>query len=665
MNHLELTNETLVKKIDTKEVSGFFSTKIEVPSGTKTLVFENGRNCGELTPGPYTLETFMGKLFLTSKNQVLFSCRDTNFRIDYSTSCLTKECLRVNVNLQISYSIDNTTLFVQNLMGSRDLYTEADFRTDTDPLILAAIQETIAQYSIKEFGTTESRQFLVTSLENAVLNSLSRYGIRFKDALLSSVSHERFDAIKEQKEELWLVKEGNEISKEEREAKLAARFDEITDQEKLNDLEILEKQVRNDRNEGELAVAKRRLEYNKNLRKVVQANEFDKLATQSEMEQFLFEQDKTGILREEEKKELLQGIDWAQEEKEIRRQQFLKKLDIQFQHELEDYQILLLHQKKLATLEQEMELARKVESEDNRKWLAQLDKEKTERKARQDELTDEDVIVRKKAEILIHQEQVESRLAELRRERENAEAAANLDRQKQMDQWSLELQNGTFKNQLEKIEGIRRIKEQKERFKMEMYKQKLTFEAEIQAAKEASDRAFKLDVIQSLKGMDYQTVQLVVLSTITKPEMQNSIIKALEIYSNTVAAQTQSQTEIAKAQAEAEVAKAQALAQNDASKAALDVQTKANDQLKDMMKQVMEMQERNADRMVQMNSQSVTAMGNMNNAPVVVTPGFPPVQAGTNPQGPAQEEKKVLLCPQCRAEVSANQKYCPNCGKQL
>ena len=140
---------------------------------------------------------------------------------------------------------------------------------------------------------------------------------------------------------------------------------------------------------------------------------------------------------------------------------------------------------------------------------------------------------------------------------------------------------------------------------------------------------------------------MIVTSTIAEKDSRDSIIKQLEIYSKT------------------EVAKAEAQAQSDASKVAYEVQSKANEDIKEMMKEMMSLQERNADRLVQMNSKTVDGMSNMNNGSVVVTPGFPPVQVGGNSQGPAPEEKKVLLCPQCRAEVNANQKFCPNCGKQL
>ncbi|MCR5163156.1 MAG: zinc-ribbon domain-containing protein [Thermoguttaceae bacterium] len=643
MNHLELTNETLVKKISTKDVSGFFSTSIDVPPGTKSLVFENGRNCGEMGPGHYTLQSFMGKLFLKSKNQVIYSFRDTCFKIDYSTSCLTKECLRVAVNIQMEYAIENTTLFVQNLMGGRDLYTLADFNADTDTLIFAAIQEVIAQYSIKEIGTGESKQYLITSLEGAVRNSLSRYGVRFKNALLLSISHEKYDAMKEQKEELWLVKEGNVISKEEREAKLAARFDEITDQEKLNDLEILEKQVRNDRNEGELAVAKRRLEYNKNLRKVVQADEFDKLANQSEMEQFLFEQDKTGILREEEKKELLQGIDWAQEEKEVRRQQFLKKLDIQFQHELEEYQTLLLYQSKLAALDQEKELNIKREAEARRQWIAGIEQEEAERKALHKKLDDDLITTEKEWSKKIRDAQGEESFTGIRVNIGNMEADAARERHEKDVRSQIEERERKFQLNLKKLQELQKLGQADKVFEMDLAER----EANMEAAKEAAKRDFIRDIIQSLKGMDLQTAQMIVTSTIAEKDSRDSIIKQLEIYSKT------------------EVAKAEAQAQSDASKVAYEVQSKANEDIKEMMKEMMSLQERNADRLVQMNSKTVDGMSNMNNGSVVVTPGFPPVQVGGNSQGPAPEEKKVLLCPQCRAEVNANQKFCPNCGKQL
>lgn len=621
MKTLNLTDGYLAERLDIEDISGFFATQVEIMPGTRALAFENGRSIGELAPGVYTLESFANKLmFWTRKNIMIVLLRGTDWSATYlSDQFLTQEGLRVEGEFEVRFSLENSGLFLKNLMGARTAYTVEDFTKDTYPLVMASLQESISRFSIRDLGTPETRKYMETAMENAIQESLSRYGIRFAELWISSLKHEAYDKLKEQKEELWMVRENETLKSEE----LEIRLEEIRQKERENDLDILADHVQMDREEGDLAVAKRRFDLKREMRRQIQSNEFDKITNQAEMEQFLFENDKAGLLREQERKELAAAIESEQDDRNLRREAVLKKLNLQLEQEIADFQRAYNHKMKLEALEQESELARQVETEENRKWLVHLEQERCERKEAFQRLSDQKEMDQAIAEITLEKEQSENRLAELRRERVKAEEQQRLELQKQREEWELELRKQKSGDQLERLEKVQLLNQAQNRADLEILEQKRRLESELKIAEESARQKLELEKIRIYTSFGDKGI-LALLG----PEQAKAFA---ETFKNN---------------------------NEDATiyKVRFEEQEKANSQAQALFREFMASQERNADRLVQIHTQTPTFP-----AQPVVLSGISTGMAGT----PGVGNGRVLLCPQCRAEISESSKFCSNCGKQL
>ncbi|MDO4551053.1 MAG: zinc-ribbon domain-containing protein [Planctomycetia bacterium] len=623
VNTLKLTEGFLAARQNIKDIAGFFSTEVEILPGTCAVAFENGRSLGELAPGKYTLETFSDKLmFWTRKNIAIVLLRENNFSATYhSDQFYTQEGLLVEGEFQIHFSLENSGLFLKNLMGARENYTLEDFTKDTYHLVMASLQESISRFSIRDLGLPETRKYMETAMENTIRESLSRYGIRFTQLWISSLKQEAYDALKERKSELWIVRENQTLQLEEQDARLKDRQTEISLAEKENDLDILAQHVQVDRKEGELAVIKRRFDLKREMRRQIQSNDFDKIANQAEMEQFLFENDKAKLLREQEREELVAAIESQQADRTLRREAVLKKLNLQLEQDMADFQRAYNHKVKLEALDQESEIARRVETEENRKWLENLERERCERKEAFQRLTDQKEIDRVVAEIEQEKVRSENRLTELRRERELADAQQSLEIQKQRDEWERELRGRKFTDQLERLKAMQMLNQAQDRAEMDILERKRRLESELKIAEESSRQKFELEKLRVYTSFGEKGI-LALLG----PEQANAF-----------AASCQNDKEAAEY------------------KARLEEREKEDSKTQALLREFLAAQERNADRLVQMHTQTPVPPAQP------ICPGVPTWQPGV----PVTGSSRVLLCPQCRAEISENNKFCSNCGKSL
>ncbi|MDO4628452.1 MAG: SPFH domain-containing protein [Planctomycetia bacterium] len=375
VNSLKLENHYIASSQDISDLNGFFWTNVEVLPSTKVIVYENGKNLGELAPGVYTLETFRDHFrFFTTKSIKINLLRNQDFEISYqSPTFLCKEGLALDGEIRVRFALENGNLFLNNLMGSRTEYKVDDFASDTQAIALSALQEALCQFSIKELNLPETRKYLETAVENATKDALSRYGIEFRSLTITYLKHEKYDKIRDEKNAVWLAGEQLEAQKAQDKVDLDKYLAEITKTEEKNNLDILAKQVQTDREEGELAVQTRRFALKQELREQVQADKFNEIKTEEEMKQFLLQTDKAELLRDEEREELTAVIRSRLTDSDLRREAVLEKLNMQLEQEKKLIAQAYLHECKMKAVDQEIELARKVATQENEAWLRRLE----------------------------------------------------------------------------------------------------------------------------------------------------------------------------------------------------------------------------------------------------------------------------------------------------
>ncbi len=622
-NTLILGNDCLASRVDVQDIKGFFSTKVEILPGTKAVIYENGCNLGEIGSGQYTLETFSDKLkFWSSKNMTVYLLSASRFGIIYGPQQLmTKENLRVDATVQINYTIQNSGLFLKNLFSASSLYSRANFESDTRSLVMSALQDVFSIFSVKEMMDATFHEYATTAMESAVQNALARYGIHFEDLQILSLKHEKYDALLQKQGDLWIVKEGQVITDKENEIQLAQRLAQITFDEKANDLDILAEQVAADKQDGKLALIQRRAGQRAAMRKAIQSDKFDRIASETEMEQFLFENEKAGLIRENEKADLKLILESQDSEKEMKRKQLLEKLDMQLAHDTEEFRRTNEYELRITALDREAEIAKRTDSEANRRWLVNLEREKAERAAMLEKLGDDSATQAAVDKITFEKQQRENRLNEVKRENEAAAAEHALALEKQRELWEDELHHKKFESKMEELSAIQKMNQAQDLFAMDLWERKQRVQKELDETTRTNEQKFELDKIRCYKEFGSNGIL-----ALLNPEQAQAFIRMQETSNKNAV--------------DAAVGAARS-----------EEQVKSKDDLIAMMREMMEQQAKNAALMAQMHIQTPVA-------PIInSTTGGVPAGAGLS--------GRILVCPHCKAQVDAANKYCPNCGKQL
>ena len=172
------------------------------------------------------------------------------------------------------------------------------------PLLEQALWEAVGRISITDLTGPQVRSNIDTAVEQALTLSMQRYGLRFGQVHMVSVSHEEYDEHRRKLGETWLWRERIEHEKTRDELASEDQLRQIKQKEKSNDLGVLAAQVETDRMEGKLAVLVRRVGVLGQWRDALQSHEFDNLKRAEERARMLQEDQKSGMLRESEIKEL-------------------------------------------------------------------------------------------------------------------------------------------------------------------------------------------------------------------------------------------------------------------------------------------------------------------------------------------------------------------------
>ena len=158
--------------------------------------------------------------------------------------------------------------------------------------------------SITELTGPEVRSTVDAAIQQSLGIAMLRYGLRFVAVQTVSISHQRYNENRRTAETAWLLKDGLQQQKALDEYYGEDKFREIKSEERINELEILHKQVTNDRDEGKVAALVRRVGIRKRRLEAVQSDEFNEIKDADEFLRMLQEFNKGDLIRKEEFKDL-------------------------------------------------------------------------------------------------------------------------------------------------------------------------------------------------------------------------------------------------------------------------------------------------------------------------------------------------------------------------
>ncbi|MCW1968506.1 MAG: hypothetical protein KIH69_010365 [Anaerolineae bacterium] len=332
----------LATRIELGDIGGFLNSEVIVEPGTNAVIIADGETQGVMPPGRYSLQTIWDKIkallsFRTPK-QVSAIIIDTNdldlqFGIaDPNTARLdpnrilayTNDPIRLNFVLQVRLCINrnsdvkpNAMDFFMNVMKGRQRYTVQDLIAHLQPEVENAVQEFVKRHSANEInGNLLKKAELEQMVELHLESTLSREGFTFHGVRAMRISHDRFDKLTQQREELLLL-EG------EHEAELEKRI-RLFDVLKGHDVQDIAQETQ------KVAMHEKRAVLLARMRRSVLNDKTDELFSEQDLKDTLHEIDRQSLLREDDRAELLLDLEKSRRS----RAHFLAKLDLGHRYEI-------------------------------------------------------------------------------------------------------------------------------------------------------------------------------------------------------------------------------------------------------------------------------------------------------------------------------------------
>jgi membrane protease subunit (stomatin/prohibitin family) len=711
-NRWVATDSEFAVRVELSDISGFFSKRLRVDTGVRALVLENGQSIGEVSPGVYTLQSFGEKLaFWTRKLSTAILTRAEQVPIDLQCDGLpTAENLEVEVRVRLAVQIQDVALFVRNMLGGRNALSRDELRRLLTPVVRQALWEAVGRLSIRELTGEQARVDLENCIQQALQTSLTRNGLQITGVQTLSVAHPEYDEQRKRTGQLWLMRRDLEHQSAADQLARDRRLAEIEQQEQLDDLEILAKNVAVDRMSGELGAQLRRIGLRKEWREALQADAFDRMNTEDEMEVFLRERDTRKLLREDEWESLRETIRDKNLDRASKRAFLLEKLRIEQECELRGVRTELDHAQKLQSLEHEQELTQRLDTESRSRWQAELDRQRAEADRRRTEELQDLEHVRSRTR-LAGGTRREEELAETlhvfevkKTQQQMQVAQAETEHRIRLIQWEFDRMQADDRSAREqRAAEFRRLQNQ----------WKIEDDAAAQANQDEADRrarALQLESVERLNAsnMSFAEKQVQLQIAQKKAETDSRMaeiaaqtdgkVRTVEAYrglseseilatSDNAAIIADLRKKTSEHASSAEIAKAQAQAAANAAANAADQalrerllvsQSEHNATLHDLLKHA----QASHPTLIQQSASNMLELVRAMNAghaaappppspTVVVVPGpgqqgayaVPGTSSASAPVAPGPPTSRTLVCSGCRAEVSELAKFCPNCGK--
>lgn len=677
-NNLWVAGENdFAARVEISDVGGFFSKTLTIEPGVRTMILERGQSVGEVPPGQYTLQALSERLkFWTKKAMTAILARQGEVPLELACSGLaTSELLEVEVAVRLCLQIDDVALFQRNLLASRPKLTLEDLKEIIQPIIRQALWETIGRLSIKDLTGEQARGDLELCISQSLGTALFRNGLKFTQVQALSVSHPEYDAHRERTGQLWLQRLG--LDHERSEAQLAADrlLQEIQQQEKTDELEVLAQQVAADRMEGDLAAKIRRIGIRKQIRAAILAGEFDGIQSEEERLRFLQQRDTERLIREDEYQTLVETLNNQTEDREATRQQLLRRLQLEQNSEQETLRVELDYAQQMRTRRHEIALTELNDSEETRQWRLEIEREASLAETRRVEALKQIEHDRKLASAIktdrreeewletIHAQRLdraqgEIQLAQAERaqraglieiEMRKSRELSELDLQSRKAELEREINNNASNDQLTKLMKIQEMNLAMAKAQHELKLMEQRQQVELESMREDKQSESQLKRIQAMRGMS--EIELVAHSP-------NAAIVA-----ETLKHQSSQHATV-------EVAKAQA--------AALQA---TNSKHEEMYQKLNDAERQNADRVIAAMREAMMGqqtsfqqfgsiiegvtrnLAPQPNSTVVVSGGaaVPVAPAGATHPAP----HRALVCSSCRSENADTARFCHQCGKPL
>jgi hypothetical protein len=348
------------------------------------LIMSGNSYKGELGPGKYTFESFIGKIFRLGapKNVSAIIVRDGDFPLAINVNGLpSKEFLEISVSCNITVNVSDIKKFLLSLIGTKLIFTVTELKHILFPLLTQGLREMIKNYSIEELSKDLNiRKKIDTHLKQIFSEILERYGIGFRQLQTIEFKHEAYDEFNRSRGTCWLQTEESKLKLENRktlsEIYSADELQSLKELERKNELDILKQNLDVDKEEDEHAIKIRKIELQAKIREILNTDKFNEISNAEELSKFLHNIDKDKLIRQEEKEILIEEFRNRKEDKNDARKHLLLKLSMQREEEIRMLRAEIDQKVNLSRFDLKIQLAHIVENEENRRQIAALEQQK-------------------------------------------------------------------------------------------------------------------------------------------------------------------------------------------------------------------------------------------------------------------------------------------------
>ena len=243
-----------------KELSGLFVKMLRVPATTRAYILQ-GDKATEVPQGEYEIEGFFTRLnhLLRNQHAEILITRSAAMPVEFDFDGLqTAEHLAVSARFVLSIRIEQVSAFAQHFMTMPGVVTTEHLRELLAPSVRQLAAEFIAGQPIRDMAANRDlRPQLDERLQGALKLRLAQYGLAVVQVDTLALRHDKYDANRARVGSLWLVaderrvqvehamqldqlyneQEWQAIWREEQDARLRSRRQELRQDESIGNAE--------------------------------------------------------------------------------------------------------------------------------------------------------------------------------------------------------------------------------------------------------------------------------------------------------------------------------------------------------------------------------------------------------------------------------------------
>lgn len=378
MNHWDLPPDIFARRISINDLPGYFSKQLTIHSGVRTAIVDDGRDIGEVPPGTYVLESFKERLqrWWQAKQCDVISVRSEQQILEINSApVLTADFLLVQYRTRVAVQLDDVMIFHRNLMGNRAEFTVQQLHAHIAALLTDFISSYMKSLPLEGLRAPDATQKLDAWLAEQLAVYMKRFGLAFRQVLTLSIVHPEYDAELKRRGETKLREMAFETDQRNDWLNAEEAWQKVLRQDRDQQVEAAYAELQIERETHELRVMRQRVQIRKGLRSEVLSDKLDKLKTAAELENFVRELDREKLLEDDELQQLKDTVQQDAEDRAALRKHLLERIAIEQKLDLDMLLDDCAHQRQMQRRKSELELARLAETEADRQWSKQLQRD--------------------------------------------------------------------------------------------------------------------------------------------------------------------------------------------------------------------------------------------------------------------------------------------------